>query len=132
MSRRTRLVALLAGLVLAFTMSTLTSAYHGQVAKFITVTPSHGTLTCGIYYTVKAKVFDKNGNPIAHTVVHFSFASSPTSKDKIKWDTIHTDSHGSISAKVKLSCSHHGDRTIKAKSGNVSGFAIVHIKIPHH
>jgi cell division protein FtsI/penicillin-binding protein 2 len=131
MSRRTRLVALLAGLVLAFTMSTLTSAYHGQVAKFITVTPSHGTLTCGIYYTVKAKVFDKNGNPIANTVVHFSFASSPSGSDKIKWTTTHTDSHGSISAKVKLSC-HRGNRTIKAKSGSVSGYAIVHVKIPHH
>ncbi|MEA2536569.1 MAG: hypothetical protein QOF11_803 [Chloroflexota bacterium] len=131
MKRRSPWLALLAAMVLALGITSTVSAYKGQVPTTVTVTPSKGTFSCDEYHTVRATVLDQNGLPIDDINVHWSFLISPSSRDRIKPHTSRTNSHGVAKTQVKLACV-AGDRTIKARVKNVSGTAVIHVKLRHH
>jgi hypothetical protein len=111
-------------------MTSSTFAYAGQVPTTITVTPSKLTLKCDKWYSVRATVLDQNGNPIKGLRVTWSFASSPSSKDKFDDTSTKTNSHGVAKTKVKLACK-PGQRVLKATADGISGTAAVQVKLRH-
>lgn len=131
MKRSSRWMALVAGIVLAFAMTSSAAAYHGHTVRTVIVSPSHGTFTCGHWYSVKATVRDKHGKPIRGVTVHWSFKVSRSHNDQITPKTSTANRHGWAYTQVKFACK-PGDRRIKAKAGAVSGYAWVHVRIPRH
>ena len=134
MRRPSRWIALLAGIGLALAINAPAFAYVHQVTKFVIVSPDHSTMTCGIYYRVKATVLDKKGHGIKGVTVKWSFKRSPSNNDKFQYVATTTNKHGWTYNRVKLAC-RAGSRTIRAKVGvgkkAVSGLAVVHVRIPH-
>ena len=132
MKRRSRWLALLAGIGLVFAMTSSVFAYHGQVPTTIVVTPSKGTFKCDQWYTVRATVLDQNANPIKGLKIKWSIDPSVSSHDKIDPKTSKTNRHGVAKTRVKLSCKKPDDRFIKATADGISISAVVHVKLRHH
>ena len=134
MRRPSRWIALVAAIGLALAISAPAYGYVHQTPKLVIVSPSRGTMKCGVYYTVKATVLDKKGHGIQGVTVHWSFKKSPSKNDKFNDTTTPTNKHGWAYTKVKLACK-AGDRIIRGKVGvgskAVSGTAVVHVSIPH-
>lgn len=125
---RSRTSALLAGIGLALTLASPAFGYGPQVPTTITVTPSSGTFECGHPERVTATVLDQDGLPIKDVIVTWSFASSPSSADRILQTTSKTNKDGVAQTMVKLACV-AGDRTIRATAGGVQGTAVVHVSL---
>lgn len=128
MSRRNRLLALLAGLAFALTVASQALAYGHQVPTTITVTPDSSTFLCDHPTGVRATVLDQDGLPIKGLTVTWSFTSSPSSADRILQVTSKTDKDGVAKTIVKLACV-AGDRVITATTGGVSGSAVIHVDL---
>ena len=128
MNRRSRWLALPAGIGLAFLLTTSVFGYIHPVPKTITVTPPFGTFNCNQSYTVRAQVLDQDGKPIKHLAVTWSFASSPSSHDRIHPSTSKTNKHGVASTSIRFACT-LGDRVIKATTDGISGSAVVHVRL---
>jgi hypothetical protein len=128
MNRRSRWLALPAGIGLAFLMTTSVFGYVRHVPKTITVSPSSGTFTCDQWYTVRAKVLDQDGKPIKNLTVRWSFAHTPSSDDRIQPSTSKTNKHGVAVTSIKFACK-LGERVIKATTDGISGFALVHVRL---
>ena len=128
MNRRSRWLALPAGIGLAFLLTTSVFGYHRQVPKTITVTPPFGTFNCNQSYNVTAIVLDQHGKPIKNLTVRFSFAHTPSSHDRIQPSTDKTNKHGLAVTSIKFACT-RGDRVIKATTDGISGFAVVHVRV---
>ena len=129
MSRRSAALAVVAALSLVVAMTTSVSAYGGTVPRFITVTPSQGTFTCGHSYAVKATVLNASGQPIKGAKVTWTIKSRRSVFDSVTPTTTHTNKYGRAWVQVKFGCK-SGNRRVSAKAGNVSGNAIVHVRIP--
>jgi hypothetical protein len=129
MSRRSAALAVLAALSLVVAMTTSVSAYGGTVPAFITVTPSHGTFTCGHYYKVHATVLNASAQPIKGAKVTWSILSRRSIFDKVTPTVVKTNKYGRAWVRVKFGCQ-PGNRRIFAKAGHVRGKAIVHVRIP--
>jgi hypothetical protein len=129
MIRRSRCLALVAGIGLAFAMATSVFGYVTQVPHSITVSPSSSTMTCGRSYVVRAQVLDLDGLPIKQLTVTWSFGQSPSSLDRIKPATSKTNANGVATTRVKLACV-LGDRVIRSTVGGITGSAVVHVNIP--
>jgi hypothetical protein len=128
MSHRTRWLAVLSGIGLALAMATQAFAYGPQVPTTITVTPSSDTFLCGHPEAVFATVLDQDGLPIKDVIVTWSFASSPSSDDRILQVTSKTNKDGVARTMVRLACV-AGDRVIRATAGGVSGTAVIHVDL---
>ena len=128
--RRSRPLALLAAVAFVLVLATSVAAYGPQVPTLITVTPSSLTFLCGHPEVVEATVLDQDGLPIKQATVAWSFASSPSSNDRILQATSKTNKLGVARTVVKLVCV-AGDRSITASTGGISGSAVVHVDLGH-
>jgi hypothetical protein len=126
MNHRSRWLALLAGIGLAFAMATSVFGYVTQVPHSITVSPSSPTFTCGSSHVVRAQVLDPDGLPIKQLTVKWSFGQSPSSHDKIRPATSKTNAHGVATTRVTLACV-LGDRVIRSTVNGITGSAVVHV-----
>jgi hypothetical protein len=131
MKRPSRLLGLLAGVGLAFAMTSSVFALSPQRGQII-VTPSRGTFTCGHTYWVRATVFDQFGGRVAGARVHWDFKRTPArGRDTIDPLTSKTNSSGVARTKVTFVCV-AGDRKIRARWHGLTGTAVIHVRIPRH
>ncbi len=128
MERQRRWLGLLAGTALALALVWPVAAYNGQVVTTITVTPSKRTFSCNHFWTGRATVLDQNGNPVAGVKIRWSYSRSPTRRDRILHLTTRTDAAGVARTKYKFACV-RGDRRVKARRVNVSGTAVIHVRL---
>ena len=118
---RSRMVGVLAGLLLALAMAGAASAYWRQTPATVTISGPRGTIECGDRVTFTATVRDATGTPIARSgPVRWSFQTSPSNKDQIAPKQSNTKADGVATTRIKFACV-PGTRVLRATADNVSG-----------
>ena len=82
MKRRAGWIAGFAAMAVLLTTSVAAFGYQGQVGGAATVA-IRGTVTCGATLAVTATIVDGNGAPVSGQSVDWSFATSPSSADRL-------------------------------------------------
>lgn len=124
MNTRSRWIALLAGMALAFTLSSTVLAYASQVVATLTLSVPGGSQKCGTAITVRATALDSEGSPIEGQPIAWRFTSSPSSKDKVNKTPTLTNVNGVATTTVTLACV-VGSRTLTATGDNVRASAVL-------
>ena len=126
MKRRSRWVALLAALGLAFAMTTSVSAVSIPGNGHITITPDKFKVKCDTWLKVKATVLDQNGDPIKGAKVTWSI-DNKQSGDKIDPKTSKTNKHGVAKTRFKFSHKSLVDRVIRATAGPLTATVVIDV-----
>lgn len=124
MKHRTRGLAGLAAAALVLLAATTAFGYAGEVAAEVSVGVPGGTIKCGVAITISATIVDKDGKPIEGQPADWTFASSPSSADKINSTPTTTDASGVATTTVTLACV-AGNREVRATADDVSGGAVL-------
>ena len=126
MTHRSRWLAGLAAIALAFITAATAFGYAGEVAAEVTVAGPGGTLKCGVNIPLTATVLDADGKPIAGQPVAWSWVSRVSASDVIKSSPTTTNASGVASTNVFLACV-PGSRRIRATADAVSGSAVLNV-----
>lgn len=106
-TRSSPLGGLLGGLVLAFVVAGMVSAYAGQVAATVEGSGPSGPQACGAPITLTSRVEDIDGNPIEGQPVAWSFVSGNVAGDSILDTSTTTNANGVATTQAQFACSPH-------------------------
>ncbi len=112
-----------AGLMLLLAVPAV-SAYEGEVAQTVTVTPPAGGVPCGVNTPVSATLIGKDGQPVADAPVTWSFTKVVSSQDSIVEPNTTSNAEGVATTEVWLDCI-EGQRQLQAASGDAVGGAVL-------
>lgn len=112
----------LAAILIVLLGTATAAAYAGQVAGSVEI--SVGRITCNEPIAVTATVLDKDAQAIAGQLVHWEFASTPSTGDAISPSSTTTNARGVATSAVTLTCS-PGTRQLRATADQVSGTAVL-------
>ena len=126
MKRRSRWVALLPAIGLAFAMTTSVAAVSVPGNGSITITPEKLTVKCDQWLKVRATVLDAAGHPIKGVKVKWSI-DNKVSGDKVDPKKSKTNKDGVAKTRFKFSSKSLVDRVIRATAGPLTATAVIHV-----